>query len=321
MFCYCAQILCEALQCSEQCHDRHSSTTFRVVQVRAQEYSDACDSLPLRSERTKFLLPSQVADEDGQSAFNLHILITSVDESSSTSGIDKRVCKCMSGDFEFKLELLGDHAKESVNPGPFALVGARLNEYKGKWTLSSGHLTALIPIELSSVPARQDSSVPMLTELKPCSVQVCSVAQLLKITEDKQRARVVAKLRPFDQSVFQSNFSWGDLKFRLFGGFHDDTGSFRASVWTEDIVTLFGKTRDEINEMWEACDPDAPLAEEARTEFLRVLSTHAEASFNMTVTTRTWEPCSPPSKRARTEVSVSGQSVQFSIEDLCLVQS
>ena len=58
-----------------------------------------------------------------------------------------------------------------------------------------------------------------------------------------------------------------------------------------------------------------------RPEFLRVLRTHAEASFSMTVTTRAWEPCSPPSKRARTDVSVSGQSVQFSIADLCLAQS
>jgi hypothetical protein len=215
---------------------------------------------------------------------------------------------------------LGDLARQPITPGPWSFLGVRLREYQGMWSLFTTHMTAICPIPESEMQARIDASWSMRTEIKAFTVRKSSVDDLMQGLADKDRVNVEAKLRRFDERVFAVNFVRGDLKFCLFASFYEGAKYYRASVWTDDIVTLFGKNRAEISEMWEACDPASHDAEAARAEFLRAVNGRADADFTMTVTCSTWVPSSP-SKKPRTYESASRPSVQYSIEDLRLLRA
>ena len=120
---------------------------------------------------------------------------------------------------------------------------------------------------------------------------------------------------PVTEEVFKSNFVYDDNKFRLFAAFYGDAGKFQGSLWTDSIVTLFGKTKPEINDMWEACDPDSEDHVEARVAFLAAINAHATKTFTVTVVAKMWIPSSPAQK-ARTTESGPSAVLQYSFQSL-----
>ena len=158
----------------------------------------------------------------------------------------------------------------------------------------------------------------MRTEIKPSSVRVSSVTELMQGLDDKDRVRVEAKIRAFDGRVFDTAFVWDDHKFRLYATFYKDAAHFSATVWTDDVVSLVGQSKDELNDMWESCDPASENCDDARVEFLAALNGNADADFTMMVTSKTWMQNSP-SKKSRTDESATRASVQYSVEDLRLL--
>ena len=277
------------------------------------------DSLfPFLTTRTEFIGAAQIAGKGSDEAFNIKVEIVTVRDIQHDSGLAKRVCTCTSGDFEMKLEILGDMAKIPPAPGSAALLGVRLNDYRGVWTLITTRLSAICLIDPAEIPPRTNPEAPMRTEIKPSSLRVSSVTELMQGLDDKDRVRVEAKIRAFDGRVFDTAFVWDDHKFRLYATFYKDAAHFSATVWTDDVVTLVGQSRDELNDMWESCDPGSENFEAARTQFLQALNGNADAEFSMMVACKTWIQNSP-SKQARTEESANRASVQYSVEDLRLV--
>ena len=291
---------------------------YLVLKYPAQNLQTLESLFPFVPTRTEFTSVAQIADKDSDVSINLKATIVTVGDSEHESGIDKRVCECTSGDFKFKLEVLGDLAKIPPATGSAALLGLRLHEFRGLYTLTTTRLTAFCPIDPAEVPPRSDPAVPMRTEIKPSSVRVSSVTELMQGLDDKDRVRVDARIRGFDGGVFSTNFVWEDQKFRLYATFYKDAAHFSATLWTDDVVTLIGQSKDEVNEMWESCDPASENFEAAREQFLQALNGNADAEFSMMVTCKTWIQTSP-SKRARTEQSAKRATVQYSVEDLRLM--
>ena len=295
-----------------------NATHFLVFKYPLKNVQTLEALFPFLAINTAFTNAAHIAAKGGDEAVNIKATIVTVQDMQNESGIDKRICMCTSGDFEIKLEILGDTAKIAPTPGSAALLGVRLHDYRGVWTLTTSRLTAICPINPSEMPSRADPNAPMRTEIKPSSVRVSSVAELMQGLEDKERVRVDAKIRGFDGRVFDSNFVWDEQKFRLYAAFYKDAAHFNATLWTDDVVTLVGQTKGEINEMWESCDPASENCEAARVEFLAALNGNADADVTMMVTSKSWMPNSP-SKKSRTEESATRASVQYSVEDLRLL--
>ena len=208
-------------------------------------------------------------------------------------------------------------AKQAPSIGPGALLGFRLSEYQGNWTLTSTPLAAICQISAAEVPGRSADDAVVRQGLKKCTLREATVDEIVRGLQDKETAQVKARLCPLtDEDIFHTNFVYDDMKFRLYVAFYGDACKFCGSLWTDSIVTLFGKTKSEINEMWEACDPDSEDHEASRRAFLGALNAHANKFFTITVVAKLWVPGGPVVKKARTTDSATGPVLQYSFQSL-----
>ena len=201
------------------------------------------------------------------------------------------------------------------SPGPRAILGFRLSEYQGNWTLTSTQLAAICHVQAAEVPGRSAVDAVVRKGVKECTLREASVDQVVRGLQDKEAVQVEANLCPVTEEIFCGNFVYDNNKFRLYVACYGDAGKFHGSLWTDSIVTLFGKTKPEINDMWEACDPDSEDHVEARVAFLAAINAHATKTFTVTVVAKMWIPSSP-SKKARTTESGPSAVLQYSFQCL-----
>ncbi len=178
-------------------------------------------------------------------------------------------------------------------------------------------MAAICQISAAEVPARSADDAVVRQGLKKCTLREATVDEIVRGLQDRETAQVKARLCPLtDEDIFHTNFVYDDMKFRLYVAFYGDAGKFCGSLWADSIVTLFGKTKPEINDMWEACDPDSEVHEASRRAFFGALNAHANKFFTITVVAKLWVPGGLVVKKARTTDSATGPVLQYSSQSL-----
>ena len=182
---------------------------------------------PFLTVRTKFCSADEVAQLDASVVVNMKVNVKEVHLPQDIGGLINRCCDCSSGDCDFQIEVLGEMAKQAPSVGPGALLGFRLSEYQGNWTLTSTPLAATCQISAAEVPGRSADDAVVRQGLKKCTLREATVDEIVRGLQDKETAQVKARLCPFtDGDIFHTNFVYDDMKFRLYVAFYGDAGKF-----------------------------------------------------------------------------------------------
>ena len=212
------------------------------------------------------------------------------------------------GEFSVTLELLGEKvftkmAKDDI----LAIKGARIGEWQGQRSLSTGLLTFMEvnPRNNSAIvkPEKLEDGSPLKKAMKMRMETAITLSQLRRLMHEvrtdaesgsasgaieERTFTTQASIVKFDNHIFQGDAPFfgeaGLLKFRVRTTLVDATDTIEnATIWQAAAREIFQTSAEHIASMWEGCDD-----ERLQTELLATLNMHAEKTYALNGTLKTW---------------------------------